>query len=95
MKAMEAMAYLHHNNVYFGDMKPENLLLFKDYRIKLGDLGVSMKLPDNSTAETTMYLKGLTPTYAMKEVEAKYSSDAPLTIQELFTNDAYSLWKTF
>lgn len=28
LKAMEAMAYLHTNNIYFGDMKPENLLVF-------------------------------------------------------------------
>src|SRR5579875_3306431 len=58
IKAMEAMAYLHSNNIYFGDMKPENLLLFKDYRIKLGDLGVSMKIPDHFTQDSTIYLKG-------------------------------------
>ena len=44
---MEALNYLHENNVYFGDMKPENLLIFKNYKVKLGDLGVSLKIPNN------------------------------------------------
>lgn len=50
LKAMEAIAYLHENNIYFGDMKPENMLVFKDYRLKLGDLGVSLKFPDADNA---------------------------------------------
>ena len=49
LKAMEALAYLHSKNVYYGDMKPENLLIFKDYKVKLGDFGVLIKLPDNAT----------------------------------------------
>jgi serine/threonine protein kinase len=47
LKAMEAMCYLHRKNVYFGDMKPDNLLVFRDYKVKLGDLGISIKLPDD------------------------------------------------
>lgn len=39
------MVYLHKNNVYYGDMKPENLLIFRNYQVKLGDFGVSKKLP--------------------------------------------------
>jgi serine/threonine protein kinase len=66
------MAYLHTNNIYFGDMKPENLLLFKDYRIKLGDLGVSMKIPDDFTPDSKIYLKGLTPKYSLESLEARY-----------------------
>ena len=37
------MAYLHSQNIYYGDMKPENVLIFKDYKVKIGDFGVSMK----------------------------------------------------
>ena len=30
-KAMQALNYLHQEGVYYGDMKPENLLVFKNY----------------------------------------------------------------
>ena len=40
-------------------MKPENLLLFRDYKVKLGDFGVSLKLPD-SNPESVTQLVGLT-----------------------------------
>jgi len=59
MKAIEALAYLHANDIYYGDMKPENLLLFKDYRIKLGDLGVSIKISNDASDDTEMFLKVL------------------------------------
>lgn len=31
LKALEAVEYLHSQNVYYGDMKPENLLVFRNY----------------------------------------------------------------
>ena len=43
-KAMEALSYLHSCNIYYGDMKPENLLVFRDYHVKLGDFETSFKL---------------------------------------------------
>jgi serine/threonine protein kinase len=61
---MEAMSYLHSKNVYFGDMKPENLLVFRDYKVKLGDFGVSMKLPDDTKEDTEFILKGLTKQFS-------------------------------
>lgn len=87
LKAMEAISFLHVNNVYFGDMKPENLLLFKDYRVKLGDFGVSMKIADNATPDTEVFMKGLTHKYTMPELEIKYMKDQAITVKELFTND--------
>ena len=45
---MEVLNHFHENNVYCGDMKPENILIFKDYKVKFGDLGVSIKIPLNS-----------------------------------------------
>lgn len=59
LKAMEAMCYLPSKNVYFGDMKPENLLVFKNYKVKLGDFGVSIKLPDGCGDDYLVDLKGL------------------------------------
>ena len=43
---MKALDYLHSKNVYYGDMKPENVLIFKNYQVKLGDFGVSIKLQE-------------------------------------------------
>lgn len=76
-------------------MKPANHLLFKDYRIKLGDLGVSIKIPDNATASTQIYLKGITPVYSQEYMEIKYQKEAAVTVKELYENDYYSLWMTF
>lgn len=40
-------------------MKPENLLVFMDYAVKLGDFGVVIKMPKDDKSET--YVKGCTP----------------------------------
>ena len=44
---MQALQYSHSKNLYFGDMKPENLLIFRDLSVKLGDFGVSIKYSQN------------------------------------------------
>jgi serine/threonine protein kinase len=44
----------------FCDIKPENFLIFRDLKIKLGDFGISIKLPDNANDDTEVGLKGLT-----------------------------------
>ena len=45
-RTLKAMQYLHSSNVYYGDMKPENILIFKNYQVKLGDFGTALKLHD-------------------------------------------------
>lgn len=92
---MEAMDYLHCQKVYYGDMKPENLLVFRDLRVKLGDLGVSIKLPGDATDTTVTYLKGLTTEYSIKELSSKLLSGDEVTMKELWENDSHSMWKTF
>ena len=69
---MEAMSYLHSQNIYYGDMKPENILVFKDYKIKIGDFGCSIKFPKNSKDDTTFYLSGLTKFYSLPEMSKVY-----------------------
>jgi len=49
MQACKAIEYCHSQNVYYGDMKEANLLVFRDYKVKLGDFGISIKL--DPTAE--------------------------------------------
>ena len=43
-KTCKAIEYLHSQNVYYGDMKEANILVFRDYSVKLGDFGISIKL---------------------------------------------------
>ncbi len=48
---MEAMEYVHSKGIYFGDMKPDNLLIFRDMSVKLGDFGIYVKLPDGESMD--------------------------------------------
>ena len=89
-KAIEAIVYLHENNVYYGDMKEANLLVFRDYQVKLGDFGVSLKLdPETDADEKAYMLKGATPGYTTLELDTLYSKN------ELYRNDYYALKVTF
>ncbi len=60
------MEYIHSENIYYGDMKEANLLIFRDYSIKIGDFGVSIKMKETPVkeGESDEYdVKGLTPGY--------------------------------
>lgn len=62
---MKGVASLHQKNIYFGDMKAANLLIFRTQKVKLGDLGISVKLdPTDTTGEVNQYyVKGKTAGY--------------------------------
>eukprot|EP00347_Sterkiella_histriomuscorum_P021179 403334946 len=95
-QSLQIMAYLHQRDVYYGDMKPHNLLVFKDQQVKVGDLGITMKLdksiPDQKKA---YFLKGLTLAYVSQKNIQNLQRNIPLSRQELFEADIYSLIKTF
>lgn len=40
---MCALDYLHSKNVYYGDLKPQNILIFMNMQVKIGDFGISIK----------------------------------------------------
>lgn len=44
---LDALEYLHENNVAHRDIKPENLLFDEDFRLKLADFGFSTFLNRN------------------------------------------------
>ena len=49
-------------------MKPENLLIFRNYSVKLGDFGVSIKIPHTKGLDDYIGdLKGFTEGYSDPE----------------------------
>eukprot|EP00347_Sterkiella_histriomuscorum_P020993 403335676 len=95
-QAIQIMAYLHQRDVYYGDMKPHNLLVFKDQILKVGDLGISMKL-DNSIPndQKAYFLKGLSLPYASQKTINDFQRNIPQSRQELIEADIHSLISTF
>ena len=56
--------YLHERGIVHGDLKPENLFVFKDGYVKLGDFGVSARIKDDER----IHLDSATPTYCAPEI---------------------------
>eukprot|EP00347_Sterkiella_histriomuscorum_P011685 403371501 len=95
-QAMQIMAYLHQRNVYYGDMKPHNLLVFKDQLVKVGDLGITIKL-DNSIPDDqkAYYFKGMSLQHASQKTINDFHKTVPQSKNELMDCDIYSLISTF
>mmetsp|Transcript_7077 Transcript_7077/g.5329 ORF Transcript_7077/g.5329 Transcript_7077/m.5329 type:complete len:154 (+) Transcript_7077:609-1070(+) len=84
-KTCEAISYLHSNHVYYGDMKEANILIFRDYSIKIGDFGISIKCdPSIDPNEPYYELKGGTNGYMNQTVIASFESGDLLSKNDLF-----------
>ncbi len=61
-------------------MKPANLLIFRDQRVKVGDLGISIKLDDDDDWDTPKYqLKGITKGYVTDEILSAFKKGNKLS----------------
>ena len=76
-------------------MKAANLLVFRNQKIKLGDLGITIKLTPNAKMDEEFLIKGATPGYTTKEVTSSVEAGLPIPISSLFENDRFALIKTF
>jgi polo-like kinase 1 len=65
LQILEAVQYLHRNNVIHRDLKLGNLFLNKDLQVKLGDMGLSTKLENADERKKTICG---TPNYIAPEV---------------------------
>ena len=90
LKSLEALAYCHSQGVYYGDMKPTSIQVFRDYKVKLGDFGLSIKtqLDDQLSYD----LVGFTPRYLPSETKKRVDEKNRLSREELWRNDRYALW---
>lgn len=82
-------------------MKPKNLYVFYNMTVKLRDFGASLKFPDKSQgsdilSELNLKIKGLTNKYSLDKIKSAFANgDDTVTIDELYQNDYYGLYKTF
>eukprot|EP00347_Sterkiella_histriomuscorum_P016730 403352071 len=95
-QTIQLMAYLHQRDVYYGDMKPQNLLVFKDQLIKIGDLGTTIKLDQQIQDDQKAYIiKGLSASYQNDKTFEEFMRKVPQSKNDLFEIDKYSLIRTF
>lgn len=94
---MNALQYFHQKGIYYGDMKPQNLLVFRDQRVKLGDLGISIKFDfhDKNGTGNLYQIKGMSPGYYAEEIGDAFKNGERLNKKQLLSNDIYALKITF
>jgi polo-like kinase 1 len=80
LQMIDALRYLHRHNVIHRDMKLGNLFLNKDMEIRVGDLGLSAKLNDQSERKKTICG---TPNYIAPEIIAGKSHSFEVDVWSL------------
>eukprot|EP00347_Sterkiella_histriomuscorum_P005149 403357708 len=96
IKTLQLVKFLHSINLYYGDMKPQNLLIFSDYSIKIGDFGISiMQDPNTKSLDKVHTLKGLTTAYCSAKTLNAFKQRRKFSMKELKKLDKESLALTF
>ena len=72
LQMMTGMLYLHRKNMYYGDMKEANLLIFRDQRVKMGDFGTLIQMSNGENDE--FELKGMTVGYTTEKIKELFDS---------------------
>ncbi|MFM7844680.1 MAG: serine/threonine-protein kinase [Planctomycetota bacterium] len=76
----QALQFIHQHNIVHGDVKPSNLLVGKDHRVKLGDFGIARRLGGDHGS----VVKGTTKYMAPEVVSDQFGTVGPWS-------DLYSL----
>lgn len=84
-----ALAYMHNNRILHLDLKPKNIMLTKEGKVKLIDFGLAKQYNVNGEPEESTTLGLGTPGYAPIE-QATYRQDGSLPV----TLDIYALGAT-
>ena len=69
--AIKLLQFLHSKGIYYGDMKPDNLLIFRNQNVKANDFGISFKIEKGKKYT----LKGYTPGYGLSSLTEEYTYD--------------------
>jgi len=74
-------------------MKTANLLVFRDQRCKIGDLGISVRInfDDKQGTDQIYTLKGATPGFLPPQIEACVESGEQVSKIALYKADLYAL----
>ena len=73
-------------------MKPQNLLVFRDQKVKVGDIGVSIKLdPSISSDEKAYFLKGLTKNFSHPDTLSIFMKHELISDSELLKADRFAV----
>ncbi|CDW76957.1 serine threonine protein kinase-like protein [Stylonychia lemnae] len=95
-QSLSIIKYLHSKNFFYGDMKPQNLLIFRNMKVKVGDLGISFKLDSQIESNKQFYLlKGLTKLYSTEAAIKAMENSIFLSQEQLFEADRYNLIRVF
>lgn len=89
---MWGINFLNENNIFYSDMKPDNVLIFRSQQAKLGDLGVSCKLIGSPDPNKKQFLiKGCTNGFVTSKFIKKFDQNEKFSKAELFEADKYAL----
>jgi serine/threonine protein kinase len=93
------LAFLHSKDIFYADMKPDNLLVFRDMQVKLGDLGITCKLDcrEKDFDKKEFNAKGFTRGFVPDSLKERFESpeNNPMSKNEMIRTDIFALRKTF